>query len=61
MSLGRRAAWQRVRKNQWADPKEEAGRQRQAMAKELEEVMERAGREHLPQHSESQGGGRGCW
>ena len=57
-SLGRRAAWGRVRKNQWAEPKEEGGWQRQVTVKGLEEVTERARREHLPQHSKSQGGGR---
>ena len=51
-SLGRKVAGQRVRRNQWAEPKEEAGWPKQAKAEGLEEGRERARRQHLPQHSE---------
>ena len=33
----------------------------QVVGEGLEEMMERAGSEHLPQHSESKEGGQGCW
>ena len=52
----RRAAGQRVRRNQQAERQEEAARQIQGMAK----TVEKDGREHQLQGSGSQRGGQGC-